>query len=186
MSRRTFVIFAVILSILLFPARAAYAEDFTARKPMTVILPRSLQEIEKEAFSDIAAETVVFPDGFLRIGEYAFEGVYSLRNIYLPETVVFIAKFAFPLTAGLTIHGIENSYAEKWAEIHHVKFKIDNIWNINPKIEQNLKNHVISNEQVRIIHPVKIITVHGYNEDAAASMRPQDRPELHPIDLRFP
>ncbi len=180
-------ILVVLLSILLLTHTCAIADGLESKHQSTYIFPISLQEIEEGAFSDTAAENIVFPDGLVYIGEYAFSGAKKLTDVFIPETTKYIADSAFSTTSNLLIHGVKGSYAEDWAKEHKVPFIEENIWNL---ILDNCK--IISNQDLatdflyKTVNPERIIKMVPRSEDENKSKRPQDRPELNPIDYRFP
>lgn len=179
-------IFILFITIELFSLGTVHVEA-SEIKPYTFALPLSLQEIGEETFSGTAVVTVVFPDGFLRVGEKAFDKAWHLTDIYIPETTEYIADSAFPIIPNLTIHGIDGSYAEDWAYSHEIPFVVDNVWNI---IVQNGRTHSTRTDPIRryIATLVLIIlfTFFRLSYYEVRSRRPQDRPELNPIDYCFP
>lgn len=187
MSKRIIILLAMLLIVLLFSLPTTYADETGINSQTTYIFPMSLQEIEEDAFSGTAAEVVIFPDGFLHIGERAFAGAWNLTDVYIPESVEYIADTAFSITSDLKIHGIDESYAKEWAERHQIPFVADDIWSALPKDGSSLNEQGISGkQQVAAVNPEKVIAVHERSEDEKESKRPQDRPELNPIDYRFP
>lgn len=187
MKRKWFVylvIFAVILVLPLF--RNTNADKTNPDDSATFKLPSSLVRIEDEAFKGTAIETVVFPDGLINIGPGAFEDVAALKNVYIPDTTAYIADSAFSNTSDLTIHGIEGSYAKKWAYAHEVPFIVDNVWN---KTDQIRKVHNLESNPAYyryIASLVLIVSFTFYVSYDIRSRRPQDRQELNPIDYCFP
>ena len=99
---------AVLLLLLCLPAGA---EEY-------LTLPDSAEVIEAEAFcGDDSLETVVLPEGVLRIGERAFADS-GLVRIALPVSLTEIAEDAFEGLDGLEIIAPENSAAWRWAQGH--------------------------------------------------------------------
>ncbi len=178
----------VVLTLLLitfFPFRVAYAVQAYESDTSVFQLPSALQVVEDEAFSGTAAEAIVFPDGFIYLGENAVEGDSELTDVYIPSTTEYIAGTAFPMNSDLIIHGVEDSYAQKWAEKNNIPFVVENIW--KPIVDSR---KTVSIQEVglaflfQIVIPKKIIKIGSRAEDE--SIRPQDRPELYPIDYSFP
>jgi hypothetical protein len=87
----------------------------------------------------------------------------------------------------MTIHGIPGSYVEKWAKECKVSF----VWyTLSDLIVKNRKNEqfkTLCNAQFAELNPTKkLIRLTMQTSDETKSMRPQDRPELNPIDYKFP
>lgn len=187
MRKRIIILLGMLFASLLFSLPTAYASEAEINSQTTYIFPSSLQEIEEDAFSGTAAEVVIFPDGFLHIEENAFSGARNLTDVYIPESVEYIADTAFSIASDLKIHGIDESYAKEWAERHHIPFVADDIWSALPKDGSSLNVQGISwKRKVTAVNPEKMVAVHERSEDEIESRRPQDRPELNPIDYRFP
>ena len=173
--------------IALFSLGIALAETPDDAARATYVLPSSLTMVEDEAFAGTAVKTVVFPDGLLSIGERAFEGVNSLADVYIPPSTKHIADSAFPVNDELAIHGVRGSYAQRWAKKHKVHFVEDDIW----------KNLLDNGKPVEVYRTIDILLGSAVDSDKldhaipwakddVLSRRPQDRPELNPIDYRFP
>ena len=187
MNKRIIILLAMLLLALLCSLPTSYADEAEADSQATYVFPLSLREIEEDAFSGTAAEAVIFPDGFLHIGENAFSGARKLTDVYIPESTEYIADSAFSVTRDLKIHGIDESYAKEWAERHQIPFVADDIWNALPRGGSSMDAQGrLMNRQVAAVNPEKVIAVHERSEDEKESKRPQDRPELNPIDYRFP
>ena len=188
MNKRILILLAALLGVLLFSFETVYADISDIIPQSTYILPSSLQEIEEGAFSNTAAEKVVFPDGLVYIGENAFSGVKKLADVYIPETTKYIAESAFSPTTNLMIHGIKGSYAEEWAKKHRVPFVEENIWKLIFDNSKTVSVHELGIDFLyyRTVNPDRIIKIVPRAEDEDESKRPQDRPELNPIDYRFP
>ncbi len=187
MSKRIIIALIIFLAILPSPFPTAFADESEVRPQAAFVLPLSLREIEEESFSGTAVQTVVFPEGFLRIGENAFRGALRLTNVYIPYTTRYIADSAFSQTPDLTIHGVRGSYAQKWARKHSVPFVVDNIWKAVIRDGKNLDTEGAPTDRyIEGVNPERIISSHERGEDEGKRKRPQDRPELNPIDYRFP
>ena len=187
MSKRIIIRLTILLAILLFSLPTTYASEEGIDSQTTYIFPLSLQELEEDAFSGTAVEVVIFPDGFLHIGENAFSEARKLTDVYIPESTEYIADSAFSITQNLTIHGIDGSNAKEWAEEHQVPFVADNIWVALIRSGSSLNEQGIpTNHHAAAVNPEKMVAVHERSEDRIESRRPQDRPELNPIDYRFP
>lgn len=153
----------------------------------TFIFPSSLTIIEDEAFEGTAVETVVFQNGLESIGPNAFGNIEALEDVYIPDRTTYIADSAFTVTDNLTVHGVDGSNAEDWAEKHGIPFAVDDIWCEVPNstsqnnIQINPVYHYIATLLLAICFAVFKF---GYYE--TKSRRPQERPELNPIDYCFP
>ncbi len=78
-------------------------------------LPSSLNKIEDEAFSGIAAKRVMLAEDVSKIGSLAFANCPNLIAIYIPENCTSIATNAFSGVSGHTIYGYDSNYAEFYA-----------------------------------------------------------------------
>ena len=162
---------------------SGYAES----ESNTYTLPTELVTIEEEAFANTPVETVILPDGFQSLEDSAFDGASHLSDIYIPPSTEYIADTAFPENADLTIHGVEGSYAEDWAEEHHIPFVNENIWKLILDNGRSVTTpDLLIDLMYRTSNPQKTIKPVPRAEDEDESKRPQDRPELNPIDYRFP
>ena len=123
----------------------------------------------------------------MQIGEKAFDKAWRLTDVYIPGTTHFIADSAFHISTDLTIHGIDGSYAEDWAYSHEIPFVVDNVWNV---IVQSGRTHNTRTDPIkRYIATLVLIILYEFFRLSfyeVRSRRPQDRPELNPIDYRFP
>ena len=187
MNKKWLLIMSVVVLCLLPLFVTASAEESESGIGGTFKLPSSLVIIEDEAFKGTAAETVIFPDGLESIGAEAFANVHTLRDVYIPDTTTYIADTAFTVTPDLTIHGIDNSYAKDWAHEHEIPFVVDDIWT---EVVKSGWSPAVRVERIRLyIATIVLIILFeffrlGYYE--VRSRRPQDRPDLYPIEYRFP
>lgn len=186
MKRWRFYAFLLLCAVF-FSLSNAKAENHVYTLDSTFLLPDSLQIVGDEAFSGTAVETVIFPDGFLQIGERVFDKARHLTDVYIPKTTEYIADSAFPITTNLTIHGIDDSYAKDWAHRHEIPFVIDDIWNVFvlTGISHNTHKKPIN----QFISTIVLIIIFSFFRSCyfeLRSRRPQDRPELYPIEYRFP
>lgn len=187
MKKTTIVLLVVLASFVFSPNNYAYADELYNRSISSFVLPSSLEIIEEDAFMGTAVKTIFFQEGLLSIGDYAFADSRDLTEVYIPTTVEYLGKNAFSSNKRMTIHGIIGSIAERWAKEHQVPFAPSNIWN-EVDDSRNIKNLVsISNERIlKAIDNESNNHLRGRTEDEGKSMRPQERPELNPIDYRFP
>lgn len=149
--------------------------------------PRALLSIEEEAFSGTALKTVVLPNGFLSIGEQAFENMVSLTDMYIPSTTQNISEMAFSEDSDSLIHGVEDSFVSEWAKTHNVPFVDEEKLRMilaNDYLARAHRASMVSKCQVVIIQ--KNTQKFNKTNEQNVSKRPQDRSELNPIDYRFP
>lgn len=180
--KKSLYVLVTLLLITFFLFSAAYAEETYEPDTSGFHFPSGLQVVEDEAFSGTAAEEIVFPDGFIYLGENAFEGNSELTDVYIPPSTQYIADTAFPMNSALIIHGVEDSYAQEWAEENNVPFVVENIW--KPILKTVSIQKIGIAFLFQIVIPKKIIKIGSRAEDE--SIRPQDRPEMYPIDYSFP
>lgn len=187
MIKKLLTLHIVFFALAYFALGMAYAEEDITASEKIFVLPSSLQRIEEGAFCETAVQTAFFPQGLLVIENNAFEDARGLQHIYIPPSTRYIADSAFPSNIDLVLHGVRGSYAQKWAKKHGVGFVAENIWKHKPNYP--------GAASVRIAE--KGIVIHDVNQDISVRMifeswneirsrRPQDRPELNPIDYRFP
>ena len=107
--RRTFFACLTGLILCMISFLAAAEED-------TLILPLSLDYIKEAAFSGVAAEKVVVPEGTKEIHKRAFANS-ALTEVVLPSSLTYIADDAFEgCPEGLRVSAEENTYAYDWAD----------------------------------------------------------------------
>lgn len=86
-------------------------------------MPRGLKTIGEGAFKECTdLDNVEIPKGATYIGGQAFHGCGGLNQIVISETVTNIDMDAFNGCDNLTIYGIANSYAEKYANENGINF----------------------------------------------------------------
>lgn len=181
--KKSNIVLLIIVSLLLFSFTVAFADETETESQGTFVFPASLQVVEEDAFSGTAAETVILPEGLLEIDDNAFEGT-QLKDVFIPNTTENIADTAFDNIPDLTIHGLDGSYAEDWAEEHHIPFVEDNIW--NPAVQNNSAPDMQLTLLIRIFALLLIFTVSRRYLDIVVDRRPYDRPEMNAIDYCFP
>lgn len=163
-----------------------YAKAFEPTQEDTLILPTALTKIDEEAFAGTNAEIVIFPYGFMSIGNKAFEGALGLTDIYIPPTTEYIAETAFSSNTKLIIHGVEGSLAGRYAKSHRIPFVADDIWNPS-YINGNIM--ITAGKVVEFLHgfaDVRILKHYSGFAYNYISRRPQDRSELNALDYWFP
>lgn len=88
-----------------------------------VEIPDSIKKIEIGAFYECTGlAALIIPEGITNIDDRAFYGCSNLNSIDLPESIKKIETTAFEGCDNLTIHGKENSYAERYAAENHILF----------------------------------------------------------------
>ena len=166
---------------------AAYAEEPGYGTGSVFLLPPSLTTVETEAFSGTSVSTAVFREKILSIADYAFDNASRLKDVYIPAPTVEIDEHAFPLNGGLTIHGMPGSSAQTWAERHEVGFDVFCFWNFRSALDilwALQASLILYGDLGGIREKTKKICRQLSTE--YRSRRPQDRPEMNPIDYRFP
>ena len=83
-------------------------------------LPGGLREIGDSAFEGVNATHAVIPQGAVTIGARAFADCPALRMVIIPASVTQIADSAFSGSARVMIKCPAGSYAEQYAEAHHI------------------------------------------------------------------
>lgn len=150
----------------------------------TSILPSCLIEISEEAFLGTALSSIAFNDSLTYIGSFAFYNIRDLISVYIPDSVVNIGLHAF--SSNIDIYGVCDSYVESWARSNGYHFTAKDIWNVGtPQIV-----HIIKLLSSLLLCPLVPNCEYKYRRRRIKryirSMRPQDRPELLPINYRFP
>ena len=79
------------------------------------VLPAALTEIGEEAFAGGVFTCVKLPENTDTIGKNAFANCPNLKYIYIPEGCLWIDRYAFTGVTGLTILGVDGSYAQTYA-----------------------------------------------------------------------
>ena len=186
--KRILLLLIIVCFCAVFPLSDADADGFRGTEESTFILPSSLEKIEDEAFENTAVKTIIFQNGLCSIGDYAFIGARNLTDVYVPATAKYIGKNSFPSNERLTLHGVMGSYAAKWAKEHEVPFMTSDIWILlnDSEIGSNTCRILIASYFYHAVNLEKSENMHGKDIDEGKSMRPQERPELNPIDYRFP
>lgn len=157
-------------------------ETNTAR---VATFPASLQLLGDESFVGTSFETVIFRDQLKSIGMQVFDNCYILTDVYSPGSIESIGEDAFP--KGILFHGIAESYVQKWTGEHNFDFVVDDIWDTYTVPIRILIQYTIG--AFCFIFPADIkmlIRIRRRKDEFVKSMRPQDRPELYPINYRFP
>ena len=81
-----------------------------------VVVPASLASVEFQAFRGCdKLVTVSFSEGVKNIGDRVFTNCESIRNVLIPESVTNISDSAFIMCKDITIYGVKDSIAHKYA-----------------------------------------------------------------------
>ena len=151
------------------------------------VLPSSLIIIETEAFKGTAPVTVTLQNSTVSIGDSAFANAIALRSIYIPDSVKYIGEHAFKGIPNLTIRSEKDSYASAWAKANNVAFIQENTgFSVLKALRVLLGEHFVLSVGLCCMIPSGDFRKQKRTAYTEKSMRPQDRPELYPIDYRFP
>lgn len=178
----TISVFCIMCGLLLSP-KLLWGTRVTDGYAVT--FPEALQHIGESAFSNTAIGSAHFNDGLVSIGANAFKDVGRMKDAYIPDSTVYIAKEAFPLTT--VIHGSVNSYVRSWAEANGYRFSVsflDVLKMLSDSV--SLKSLFILLFLFVLSEDHKILLIEKYAWHSVKSMRVKDRPELYPINYRFP
>ena len=187
MKEKTLVLMFCFLLAAIFPLAGACADKEAASAANTFVFPSSREKIEESAFFDTAVNTIIFPDGFLWLGENAFGNAKRLTDVYIPGTAEYIAQSAFPKDAAFTIYGIGGSRAEKWAKQRRIPFVARNIWSGSAQKEAPARSYDAASASLTLTAAAGQTAMARKRDAAEAAGRcPQERPELNPLDYRFP
>ena len=180
------LVLALLFSISIMFSSAPLFTDTEEDSSLVFVLPSALIAIESEAFEETAAELVILPNSLTTIGERAFANNRVLKSICIPESVVSIGEHAFDGIEDLVVRGTEGSYAAQWAEEHNIAFvQTETIYVLVEKLKKLLKGCFYVSLSFSIC-PAAVFRRRRKADVIVRSMRPQDRPELYPIDYRFP
>ena len=92
----------------------------------TIALPLALSDLGEAAFQDdLSLDSVVINEGVKEIKDLTFAGS-SLREIYLPSTINFIADNAFDPNSGVQFF-VLNQYSYDWAVAHGFAVTMDKL-----------------------------------------------------------
>lgn len=181
------LLLAFFFLTLIPPGLASAQEDNTA--PVAVYhLPAAIKVIEDEAFAKTGVKAVVFRAGIAHVGEKVFSGARFLTDIFFPASMKRLDDSFFPRNPGLTIHSLKNSNVADRVREQQIPFVQPNAEILTP-ISANAiysESRIPNNWRIRLLASEKQVNLHERGADEGKSLRPQDRPELNPIDYRFP
>ena len=179
---------ALIVAVILLPLLhcCAQVNDHSVQD-QTAKFPSALLSVGEEAFEGTSFRTLVFEDGLLSIHDRAFSNMKQLKLACFPDSVEYIADSAFFRSGLKVIRGRYDSYAQRWAERQQMRFEAEDRWHIAATDMQRFAGILavllgffslpMGEDTKRIKRYLSLLEI---------SMRPQDRPELYPIDYRFP
>ena len=87
----------------------------------------------------------------------------------------------------MIIYGVKGSYAQDWAEKNGVAFISGYIWSYLASSRKTANHYVMQAQRLfHVFLALAFVNTVPEGQDRKKSRRPQDRPELNPIDYRFP
>lgn len=146
--------------------------------------PESLQYLGEGAFTGTLIGVVYLNNGISYIGDFAFEKAEFLTDIFIPATVWHIGKDAFPVET--VIHGDDDGYAKAWARENGYAFIAEPTLSMKNNERIRIEKLVALSSLVILTEGKKKRSVFRRAQEFVRSMRPKDRPELYPINYRFP
>lgn len=91
-------------------------------------IPNGINEIGRLMFGGCAKlKEIRIPNGVKKISNISFSGCANLERIEIPDSVTMIYDDAFDYCDMLTIYCSKGSYAENFADINNIPFKITHI-----------------------------------------------------------
>lgn len=128
-------------------------------------LPRNLGVISPESFSGTTSlDTVIVPYGTTRIESKAFMNS-SIRAIYIPETVTYIAKNAFEGAGDVVIYTSAETYAAEYAEKYDIPCRDSGNYY---HLDQYFAQQALDDEEFEIGEEL-LLTLDEYNENYISS-----------------
>ncbi len=156
-------------------------------------LPSSLIIIGEEAFEGTSLQCVRLPSSLEVIEDRAFADIEPLESVYIPEETQFIGDGAFANDGHVVLMGESGSYAERWAQEHSFRFEIycdltANAGSLGAGAKQNgaLIPCLFASALLWLLAELNRRKPILWGIGEGKTMRPQDRPELNPIDYSFP
>lgn len=176
---------SILLLVFMLLSCSYHMEPPALAEGKVSVFPLSLVSVFDEAFADTEIEIALFQGRLKYIGSRVFDNTHSLTDVYIPESVRIIGNDAF--TVGVTIRSVENSYAQSWAEENGFIFVVDDVLNGRTEAIRLYINglaFLLCSISPFDIYALRVLR--RRTEEYTKSMRPQDRPELYPINYRFP
>lgn len=161
--------------------------EFAQKSDAVFKLPASLKIIGEEAFEGVSAITIVLPGSTESIGTRAFADNSALRAVYIPESVRYIGNQAFEKSQNVVIRANEDSYAASWARLHDIVcVQEENAETWFTRLGKLMQGSFFLTLSLTCVVPGDQYWQRRKKAVFEVSMRPQDRPELYPINYRFP
>lgn len=188
--KRSVLVGILSLLILMLGASLAFAESESGDSRSVFNLhSTSLRIIHEDAFLDTAAEVIILPETLEVIEDGAFGSMKRLTDVYIPGTTQKIGDDAFRGASRLTVHGILGSRAQDWAKERGFTFVYEDIWSsesaaFGPGFREGAERFTRDGKLRREI--IEHGALVDRQEGEGKTQRPQERPELHAIDYRFP
>ena len=192
MKRTVSALLIALVIVAFLPLNSSRADDKRSDDhkvlPAVFIFPSALERIDEEAFVGTAARVLIFDERFKQIGEKAFAETL-LTDAFVPSATEHIADYAFGAAERLIVHGVPGSYAEDWARENDIPFRPDYdrraIYYGSNSSETGRRPDSRENAET-VDDETGYPRPFGRLDTYIQSERPQDRPELNPIDYRFP
>lgn len=116
-------------------------------------------------------------DGTVGVADYAFANTSGLKEVFIPESVVFIGKNAFNNRDVVVLKGYKGSYAEKYAAEKGLEFKAiypeygdaDGNGTVNALDVVRLKRYFAEMDKVTLTSPVEVGALADANADGKIS-----------------
>ncbi len=180
------ILLAVALQFFVSPLSFAVSAGEYAYSDVAV-MPEALIRVEEGAFAGTSFRKILFGEGFRYVGDLAFSDMELLREVTFPRSADYIADSAFLRSDIEIIRGPEGAYAQQWAKRHQIAFETSDCLITTPTDPEAVFAALASLFAV-VLLPMnnEAVRIKRYLRSTAISMRPQDRPELDPIDYRFP
>ena len=103
--------------------------DQNPELPRTNEYGEAVTGISAEAFRGHELKSVIIPEGYDYIGDYAFADVQGPLEITLPRSISNISDNCFE-NSNVTIYGYNDSYAESYARNNKIKFLVIFEWEL--------------------------------------------------------
>ncbi len=111
------MLFVALLCLLLICGALANVDN-----QYDIIIPQNTIRIDAEAFmNDTCIYTVYLPENLLTIRSKAF-AYSSIKKLFTPESLAFIANDAFEGCDSLVVYGIAGSYTDTWCQHNNIAF----------------------------------------------------------------
>ncbi len=195
MKRNRLLICAVLFIACAFPVLMASAGAEEKDAAPVFRLPSSLKIVEDEAFFNTSAETVIFPNGMSFVGEKALDMIPSLKDVFLPPTVGYIAPNVVPEDSNAVFHVVKDSISELWAQEYGHRYVYwenvavpvgpsSQVFREDANKSRNAVFYIMAAILVFLFLPKKRSAFEDRGQERNIS--PENRAEFHEIDYFFP